>query len=79
MAFIPVASPLDFLMIDQLEVLKLAVQAIKAEEAEDTQTSELKWTQAIRELNFEDRKKMPDNMTSIYVNATLARCLNNPN
>lgn len=71
LAFIPAVSPLDFLLVDNFDALKLGIQAVKAEEAGDVPTSEAFWLKAIRELNFEDRDKMPDMMTPIKVDAMM--------
>ena len=65
--FIPVANDRDFLLVDDLDALKFMIQAITAEEANDHQTAETLITKAIRELNFSDREKTPDNMTPVMV------------
>lgn len=69
--FIPASSDRDFLLVDDIDALKFAVQAVKAEEANDHATAETLITKAIRELNFRDRDMTPNNQTSIAVNATL--------
>lgn len=57
--YIPVANDNDFLLIDNLDALALAIQAIKAEEANDDDLAEKKWFKAIQDLNFELRDKSP--------------------
>lgn len=57
--FIPAVLDTDFLFIDNLDALKFMVQAIKAEEANDENLAEAKIIKAIRELNFEDRDRVP--------------------
>jgi hypothetical protein len=57
--YIPVANDNDFLLIDSLDALALAIQAIKAEEANDDDLAEKKWFKAIQDLNFELRDKSP--------------------
>lgn len=78
LAFIPVVNPQDFLLVDNLDALKFAIQAVKADEANDLNTATGFWLKAIDELNFEDREKMPNNQTSIQVAATMSRPLYNP-
>jgi hypothetical protein len=57
--YIPVAMDNDFLVIDNLDALALAIQAIKAEETNDDDLAEKKWFKAIQDLNFELRDKSP--------------------
>lgn len=57
----------DFLIIDDLDALKYAIQAIKAEEAGDDASAEVKWTKAIRELNYRDRQKNPSDQLTVRV------------
>jgi len=67
LAYIPVVNDNDFLLLDNLDALALAIQALKAEEANDDQLAEIKWTKAIQDLNFELRDKSPDNQLSVKV------------
>lgn len=76
--FIPAVSDDDFLLIDDFSALKLAVQGIRLEEAEDTAGAELKFISALREMNYTDRSKSPAYQTSVRVNVSSARCLVNP-
>src|SRR6267154_518331 len=78
LAFIPVQFPQDFLLVEELEVMKLGIMAVKQEEAGNDSQAEVLWLKAIRELNFEDREKQPDNYTPIRFNSTMARPLHNP-
>lgn len=76
--FIPAILDTDFLFIDNLDALKFMVQAIKAEEANDEQLAEMKILKAIRELNFEDRDRVP--YEQIVVTSPIAGgILHNPN
>jgi hypothetical protein len=76
--FIPVVNDRDFLMIDNLDAIKFMIQAIKAEEANDEQTAELKISKAIRELNFDLRDKNGDDQMPIRVNSVLGSRIRNP-
>lgn len=76
--FIPVSSPRDFLMVDNFDALKFMIKAIKAEEANDSQTSETQIVQAIRELNFELRDKNSDEQTAVRVSPVMGRKIYNP-
>jgi hypothetical protein len=77
--FIPVVNDRDFLLVDDMDALKFMVQAIKAEEANDHATAETLITKAIRELNFADREKNPDEATPVVVRSTFGnRTLRNP-
>ena len=67
----------DFLLIDDFDALKLAIQGIKLEEANDSQNAEVKWVEAIRELNMLSRDKNPDRQTSMRYHVT-GRTLRNP-
>jgi hypothetical protein len=76
--FVPVANPRDFLCIDNLDALKFMIQAIKAEEAQDSTNSEACILKAIRELNFELREKNPDEQTAMRVSPVMGRRIYNP-
>ena len=67
--FIPVAKDRDFLIVDDFDAIKFMIQAIKCEEAGDHVTAEALITKAIRELNFTDREKIPDNYTPVMLQA----------
>jgi hypothetical protein len=67
LTYIPVVSDNDFLLIDDLDALAMAIQAVKAAEANDIQLAEAHFTRAIRELNFEDRNKSPSEQLSVKV------------
>lgn len=67
--FIPLVNDRDFLIVDDLDALKLGIQAIQLEESNDDQLAEAKWLKAIRELNFRDRDKFPDQTTPVKVMA----------
>ena len=76
--FIPVVNDRDFLLIDDFDALKFMIQAIRAEEALDTQTAEGLILKAVRELNFRDRDKLPDESTPIRVDAIQGGRIRNP-
>lgn len=65
--FIPVVTDTDWLYVDNLAALKLAIQAIRLEEANDDEAAEGKWIKAIRELNFELREKTPGAQTTVRI------------
>lgn len=65
--FIPVVNPWDFLLIDDFDALKFAMQAVKAEEAGDIDTANKYFLRAIAELNIRDREKDPNMATAIAV------------
>jgi hypothetical protein len=75
--FVELVTDQDFLLIDDFDALKLAIQAVKLEESNDSQAAEVKWVEAIRELNMELRDKFPDQQTSSRVQITGHR-LRNP-
>ena len=76
--FVPVEKENDFLMIDNFDAMKFMIQAIKAEEANDDKTAEIKIAKAIRELNFELRDKNPDDQTAIRVSPVMGCKIKNP-
>lgn len=77
--FIPLVNDNDFLILDDLDALKLGFQAVAASEANDDVLAESKWTLAVRELNFDIRDKNPANQTVIRVNSISSDCiLTNP-
>ena len=76
--FIPVKDDRDFLLVDDFDALKFMIQAIKAEEANDNQTAEVLITKCIRELNFNDRNKLPTAQTPVFVTSVLGGRMNNP-
>jgi hypothetical protein len=77
--FIPVVNPWDFLLVDDLDALAFAVQAIKVEEAGDVQTANNFFLRAIAELNMVDRDKMPNWQTPVSVNPLMGGRIKNPN
>lgn len=78
LAFVPAVSENDFLMIDDFDALKLAIQAIRLEEANDDGLSEAKWMKAIREMNMEIRDKEPGEQTSFNVDVVGGSLITNP-
>lgn len=63
--FIPAVSVHDFLFIDVIPAIKLGIQAVKLEEANQDAAARGKWLMAIDELNMEDRDKVPSNQTVV--------------
>jgi len=77
--FIPVVNTWDFLLVDDLDALAFAIQAIKAEEAGDVQTANNFFLRAIAELNMVDRDKMPTWETPVSVLPLMGGRIKNPN
>lgn len=77
-AYIPVVNDRDFLLIDDFDALKFMIQAIRAEEASDNTTAEQFILKAVRELNFRDREKLPDDTTPVRVQSMQGSCIRNP-
>lgn len=74
--FIPVVSDNDFLLISNFNALAMAVQSIKAREANDLALSEAMFAAALKELNFELRNKSPSEQITVKVDAIGGgRCL----
>ena len=76
--FVPLVNDRDFLVLDDPDALEYAVEAIKCDQANDDQTAEVKWTKAIRELNFADRNKFPDEQTPVRVSVVDGGAIRNP-
>lgn len=76
--FIEVVNDRDFLLIDDFDALKFMIQAIKKEEAGFTAEAEALILKAIRELNFTDREKLPDDTTPVRVQALQGHRITNP-
>jgi hypothetical protein len=68
LAYIPVKRDADFLLIDDLDALAMAIQSIKFDEANDPENAEAYMKKAIRELNFDLRDKSPANQLAVQVN-----------
>ncbi len=65
LAFIPVTSDYDFLLIDNWSALKYAVQAVRAHEANDDALGVAKTRLAINEMNAEMRNQFPSEATPV--------------
>lgn len=77
--YIPVKKDNDFLLIDDLDALAMAIQSIKFDEANDPTNAEAYMKKAIRELNYEMRTKSPASQLAVTVNiAGSERMLVNP-
>lgn len=68
--FIEAVHERDFLLIDDFDALAFAIEAVKAGQAKDVAMCEAKLLEAVRELNFTDRKKSPDKQIPVSVNWT---------
>lgn len=66
LAFVPVVNDYDFLMIDSFRALKLAIQGVRAEEANDDVMAEVKIQKAVKELNLELRDQFPAEQTPVH-------------
>lgn len=75
--YVPLVNDRDFILIDDFDALKFMIQAIRSEEREDNPTAEAFILKAIRELNFRDREKNPDETTPVRVIATQGRTIRN--
>ena len=58
--FIELTNERDFIPVDNLRALKLGIQAVRLEEANEDQAAAEKWALAIHELNLESFDKSPD-------------------
>lgn len=67
LAFIPLVNDFDFLLIDNLDALRMGIQALRADEAGDFEKGEIYWNKACRDLNFEDRQSTPTNQVAVKV------------
>lgn len=63
--FIPAVTDDDFLFIDVFRALKLGIQAVRLEEANQDQLARAKWLEAIEEMNMEDRDRIPSDQTVV--------------
>jgi hypothetical protein len=68
LAFVPVIADNDFLMIDNLEAIALAVQSLRYARAGDVPNKDAYLAEAIRELNAELRTAFPNGSTVIVSN-----------
>jgi hypothetical protein len=74
--FIPVKHERDMLPLSNFRALKLGIQAIKSEEANDSVTAAIKWNLAVAELQREQDDKMPKRQVPARIN--LGRVLTSP-
>lgn len=68
LAFVPVIADNDFLMIDNLEALSLAIQSLRYARAGDIPNKDAYLAESIRELNAELREKFPNGSTVVVSN-----------
>jgi hypothetical protein len=78
LAYVPMVNNSDVAQIENLAAIKLMVQAIKLEDANDKDASVKMEVSAIHELNQELRNKMPDNQTAVFVRAVNGSMITNP-
>lgn len=76
--FIPAVSVNDFLFIDVIPAIKLGIQAVKLEEANQDDSARRKWLLAIDELNMEDRDKVPSQQTVVVESVMGGRAILSP-
>jgi len=76
LAFVPVRTDEDWVLIDNLDALKLMIQCIKREEAGDRIGAREYEADAIRELNLQSLNEMPDNELPVDVEPTSGVCVN---
>lgn len=77
LAHFDLVNDYDFLLLDNLDAMKLGVQAVKLEEMNDNEGAEIKWMSAVRELNFELREKNPDSQIAVAVNVVSGPTIRN--
>jgi hypothetical protein len=77
LAFIPIVSCNDFLMIDNLDALSLMIEALRFEKAKDSASKAEKEAEAIKELNMELRDKFPNGATVVNCDF-VGRQIHNP-
>lgn len=73
-AFVPAFVDEDFLMLSNIDALKLGIQALRAEEAGDKVAAAIHWIEAVDELNMELRDKFPNMGTVIRINSIGSHC-----
>lgn len=77
--FIPATNDRDFLIIDDMDALALAIQSLKFQEANDPDNAQKYLMLAIAELNFEMRNKLPAETFVTQVNVMGSpRIIGNP-
>jgi hypothetical protein len=65
--YAPLVNENDFMLIDDMDAISYAIQAIKKDEAGDADGAEVFWIKSLRELNYNDRLKSPSNQISVKV------------
>lgn len=79
LAFVPVRTADDFMLIDSISALKFAVAGFKLSEANDDEAAEVKFALAIKDLNMQVRSREPAMQTTIVVNSISSNCsITNP-
>lgn len=67
LAFVPVKRDNDFLMVDNFDALKYAIQSIRQSEADNDELAQVKLLKAIAELNFDLRDSTPGPQLTVEV------------
>lgn len=68
LAYVPALVDEDWLMLGNLDALKLGIQALRLEEQNDDVQAQIKISLAIKELNMELRERNPSQQTVIRTN-----------
>lgn len=66
--FIPALTDDDWILLSNLDALKIGIQALRLEENNDDVQAQVKWALAIKELNMEVRDRDPSYQTVIVTN-----------
>lgn len=70
--YVPALVDEDFLMLDNLDALKLGIQSLRFEEQNNDTAAQIKLALAIKELNMELRDRNPGAQTVVRVNSMSA-------
>jgi len=68
LAFIPALTDDDWVLLSNLDALRLGIQALRLEQANDDVQAEIKWRKSIAELNMEIRDRDPALQTVVVTN-----------
>ena len=67
--FVPAVDDTDWVLLSNLDALKLGIQGLKLEEANDDVQAQIKFQLAIKELNMELRDRFPSGQTTVQINS----------
>lgn len=65
--FVPVQNDSDFVLVDNLDALAIAMQAVKQSDAYDHDAAEKALVRAVHELNLDLRNKFPNEVIAVNV------------